>query len=104
FGRLVTPPRMLTVGFDSRMPAVIAPDGSNVGAAALTLVNSDPDGAGDILLGNLRLRAAGPALEPLAIGTVAERVEAWVDGAAWAVSASLAPDSTTALLVPPQPL
>jgi hypothetical protein len=102
-GRVVSPSRQLVVGLASRMPAVLAADGSSIVAAQLTASNRDPEGVGDILMDRLRVRAADSEYRARSLGAVAERVELWRDGAPWATSGTISPDSSTAQLVAAQP-
>lgn len=102
--RIESPARLLSVGLDSRMPAVLAADGAPVVAGTLTLANEDSAASGTIVVDRLWARAADRSFTPLALGAFAERVVAWVDGALWAQSALLTPDSSSALLVAAAPL
>ena len=102
--QLKTPARMLTVGLSSQMPPAFVADGRPMEAAVITLGNPAPAGAGAIRIDHLVLRAADRSFAPLAVGLAATRLEAWVHGAVWAVSAPLATDSTTAMLVASAPL
>jgi len=106
--RLEPPPRELVAGLLSRMPAVLAGDGTEVTAGVLKLTNTAAAGSGDVRLDHLTLRAADRDVVPIGIGSVATRVAAYVGGVLWAESATLTPDSTAAwlpadslLLVPP---
>ena len=102
--RIESPARLLSVGLDSSMPAVLTSDGAPVAAGTLTLANEDSTASGSIVVDRLWVRAADRAFAPLALGDVAGQVTAWVDGTPWAQSATLTPDSATALLVPLAPL
>jgi hypothetical protein len=97
--RLVSPSRDLAVGLASRMPAALAADGRPVVAAVLTLANRDPQGSGPIGVDWLRVAAADGDHAPLALGTVAEGLEAYVADVLWAQSAPLTPDSLGATLI-----
>ena len=106
--RLEPPPRELVAGLESRMPAVLAGDGAEVAAGVLRLTNTATAGSSGVRLDRLVVRAANRDLAPIAVGSAAIRVLAYVDGVLWAESAALTPDSTTAslpadslLLVPP---
>jgi hypothetical protein len=102
--RLQSPARSLSVGFASRIAAAFAADGQSLTAAVLALSNLDAAGAGAIHIDHLTLRAADRSFAPLAIGTGASRIEAWVGGVRWAASAALAPDSATASVLSSSPL
>ena len=98
-GQIESPARLLSVGLDSHMPAVLAADGVLARAGTIVLANDDSTSAGAIMVDHMRVRAADRAFAPLALGAVAERIEARVDGVLWAQSAGLTADSTTATLV-----
>jgi hypothetical protein len=106
--RLEPPPRELVAGLESRMPAALAGDGTEVVAGILHLTNTAAAGSGNVRLDHLVLQAADRDQRPIAIGGVATHVAAYVGGVLWAESAALNSDSTTAwlpadslLLVPP---
>jgi hypothetical protein len=86
------------------MAAAFAADGRSLTAGLLTLTNLDQPGAGAIQVDHLTLRAGDRAFAPLAVGAGAARLEAWVGGAKWAESGSLALDSLTASLFSSAPL
>jgi len=98
--QLESPARLLSVGLDSRMSAALTADGSTAPAAVVTLVNSDSAAAGAILVDHLDVRAASRTGAPQNVGAAATRIEAWLDGALWARSADLSPDSVAARLAP----
>ncbi len=103
-GRLTSPARDLAVGLVSLMPAALAGDDRPVAVGRLTLRNADAQGAGSIEVDHLVVRCSDRAYASQPLGTVATRVEAWLDGALWAQSAALTPDSVTATLPAPQRL
>jgi hypothetical protein len=102
--RLESPARLLLAGLESRMPAVLTPDGRPVPVALLTLSNGDAQSAGTIFVDRLVVRAADRALVAQAVGLSASRLEAYVDGTLWARSADLSPDSSLARLEAVAPL
>jgi hypothetical protein len=96
--RLTSPSRELAVGMTSLMAATLVGDARAVPVATLRLRNADAEGSGAIQLAHLVVRAGNRAFVPLPVGAAAERLEAWVNGALWAQSAALTPDSVTACL------
>jgi hypothetical protein len=96
--RLQPPARTLVVGFESLMPAVLAPDGGEIPVARITLVNGAAAGSGTVTVDRLRIRGAGQSLDSLAAGAAFARIAAYRDGLLWAESAPLSPDSATAWL------
>ena len=97
--RLEPPPRELVAGLASRMPAALAVDGRDVTVGVLRLANTASAGSGDVRLDHLELWGADRDQRSIAIGSVASRVSAYVQGTLWAASAALTSDSTTAWLL-----
>ncbi|MGQ0721389.1 MAG: DNRLRE domain-containing protein [Candidatus Eiseniibacteriota bacterium] len=75
--QIVSPARQLVVGFEDRMPPVLAGGGSAVSFAALSFTNPAAPTAGPIFLDSLAVRAADGAGLPLDLGDAAVRLEAW---------------------------
>jgi hypothetical protein len=96
--RLDSPARRLAAGFESRIPALLPPDGAGTAVARLTLHNTASPGAGPIDVVGLRLVAEDDAGAPIPIGAVVERATATVNGQPWGASALLAPDSASATI------
>ena len=102
--RLESPPRELLVDLVSQMPAALAPDGRTVVAGHLTLSNTAPVGSDSILIDHLVLRASNQLETAVPVGSAATRVEIYRQGALWAQSGALLPDSTLAVIPAPAPL
>lgn len=100
-GRLASPARDLAVGLVSLMPATLAGDGRAVAVARFTLRNTDAQGGGAIDVDHLVFQAGDRVFAAASIGSVATRLEAWVDGVLWGQSATLTPDSATAFVSAP---
>jgi hypothetical protein len=101
--RLVPPSRTLLVDLEDAMPAVVAPDGLEQTAGALTLINSAAPGSAPIRVGSLVVRARD-ASAAVAIGAAVSRVALAANGSLLASSATLSPDSTTATIPLPSEL
>ncbi|HMB71109.1 MAG TPA: hypothetical protein VKU85_17490, partial [bacterium] len=91
--------RTLAVGFQDRMPAVLASDGGTVTVASLGLGNPAAPTAGTITVRGLTVRAADRDFAPLNLGAAVVRVEAWMGPVLWAESGDLAADAVAADLV-----
>ncbi|HYJ31764.1 MAG TPA: DNRLRE domain-containing protein [Candidatus Binatia bacterium] len=101
---IASPARDLFAGLLDRMPAALAADGREVVTGVLTLRNGASAGSGSIRVDRLRLRAADPKFRAIPLGAAARSVLAYVNGALWAQSDSLAADSTEATLAAASPL
>ena len=102
--RLESPPRELVAELVSRMPAALAPDGRSVVAGFLTLTNTAPAGSDSILVDHLVLRGGDRQENAVPVGSSAARVEVYRQGALWAQSGALSPDSALAAISAPSPL
>jgi hypothetical protein len=98
--RIMPPSRSLLVDLADAMPAVLAPDGRDVTAGALSLLNNAAAGSGPVRVDHLVLRARGPA-GPVAIGAAVAHAWLAVDGGPHVLGGALTIDSTTTRLAFP---
>lgn len=98
--QLLVPARELAVGFQDRMPAVLAADGSSLPVATLTLRNTAPVNAGPLLVSAVTLRAAGADLAELPLGSAVERIVLRRGGAVWAQADTVDAADAVARLAP----
>jgi hypothetical protein len=87
--QIVSPARQLVVGFEDRMPPVLAGGGSAVSFAALSFTNPAAPTAGPIFLDSLVVRATDGEGVPLDLGDAAVRLEAWEGDSLRAASGDL---------------
>jgi hypothetical protein len=99
-----SPSRELIVGLISSLPAALAADGTEVLAGQVIFRNPAPDGSSALRIGHLRVIAADGDRGALPVGAAALRVRLHRNGALWAESAALSPDSTGAWIAFPQEL
>ncbi|HYV51534.1 MAG TPA: hypothetical protein VE910_06500, partial [Dongiaceae bacterium] len=98
---LETPPRMITVGLTSTMPATVAPDSQWIAAGTLTLQNPTASGAGAIRVTSITIEAADRDFGSLNLGAVVNDLALLRNGAVVASRFGLSPDSTSAWLTFP---
>jgi len=98
---LESPPRMITVGLTSSMPATVAPDSQWIGAGTLTLQNPTAGGAGAITVTAITIKAADREFTSLDLGRVVKDVALVRNGVTVASGLGLSADSTTARLTFP---
>ena len=87
------------MGLESRLPAVLAADGGKLPFALLRLENLADEGAGDILLDHITLRAADREGDEYPLGEAAASLSAWLGDELWAECVDLPLDSISGRLV-----
>ncbi len=102
--KLGPPATDLAVGLESRIPAVLSPDGSMVLLARLSLRNTAVQGSGSIEVQRLVCRAADRGLQAIALGAAASQLVLLLDGNVLAASGTLGTDSVTVSFTLPTPL
>ncbi|MFH1842504.1 MAG: hypothetical protein ABIF77_04805 [bacterium] len=98
--QLQSPADELLVGLSNLLPVVLAGDETETPVAELTLQNTSPEGAGDIVVESLTLQAADRELMPLLAGDAVLAIAAYLDGELWAENETVAPGDTNLTLVP----
>ena len=98
---LETPPRMITVGLTSSMPATVAPDSQWIAAGRLTFQNPTAGGAGAIRMTSITIEAADREFAALDLGAVVNDLALLRNGVVVASRFGLSSDSTTARLTFP---
>ncbi len=101
--KLGAPATELVVGLQSRIPAVLNPDGTEVLLARLSVRNSAVSGSGSIRVDRLVLRASDRGQTPIALGTAAAQMILRRNGSL-VVQSALTSDSTTVTFVPASPI
>ena len=101
---LEAPPRELSVGIESRMPAVLAADGLELACASFTLSNPAAAGDGAVPLAGLVLCAEDGHGVALPVGAALRRARLYLDDTLWAESAVLTADSLGAWVGAATPL
>ncbi len=101
--KLGAPATELVVGLQSRMPAVLAPDGTEVPLGRLSVHNTAVPGSGSIQVDRLVLRASDRSEATIALGAAASQLVLRRDGNV-VLQSALSPDSTTVTFVPSPPL
>jgi hypothetical protein len=102
--RLDAPARELRADLEDRMPAALAADGREVVAGVLRLHNIAAAGTDTIYVDHLSVRASARDFTPIAVGSGAIGVEAWIGASRWGASGSLTSDSTLAFVGAASPL
>ncbi|HZL86644.1 MAG TPA: hypothetical protein VFD07_14825, partial [Candidatus Krumholzibacteria bacterium] len=97
--RLGAPATELVVGLQSRIPAVLAPDGTEVPLAQLSVHNTAVPGSGSIRVDRLVLRASDRSEVAIALGAAASELILRHDGGV-VLQSALSPDSATVTFVP----
>jgi len=99
--QLESPPRMITVGLASLIPATVAPDSQWIAAGRIELQNPTTGGAGAITLTSMEIEAADRDLAALNLGSVVKDLALVRNGAVVASRFALTADSVSARLVFP---